>query len=113
GWIAFNLTAFGIAVLAHRTPWLSRVAHRARSTPADAASAPPGMAPAAAMAPAPVTPAEAAAANPTAAFLMPLLAILAAGMISHALSAGFEFLYPLRWIAALAVLWYYRKDYST
>ena len=31
GWIAFNLTAFGIAVLAHNSPWVSRVAHRTRS----------------------------------------------------------------------------------
>jgi len=39
GWIAFNLTAFGIAVLAHRTPWLSRVAHRARTAAPDAPDA--------------------------------------------------------------------------
>ena len=42
---------------------------------------------------------------------MPLLAILAAGMVSHALSAGFEFLYPLRFLAALAVLWIFRQSY--
>jgi exosortase E/protease (VPEID-CTERM system) len=86
GWIAFNLTAFGIAVLAHHAPSVSRAAHRARSV--------------------------SAARNPTAAYLMPLLAILAAGMISHALSAGFEFLYPLRFVAALTVLWLYRKSYA-
>jgi exosortase E/protease (VPEID-CTERM system) len=95
GWIAFNLTAFGIAVLAQRIPWMSRVAHRARSAPPDATSAAPE-----------------ATANPTAAYLMPLLAILAAGMVSHALSAGFEFLYPLRFVAALAALWIYRKSYT-
>ena len=43
---------------------------------------------------------------------MPLLAILAAGMVSHALSAGFEFLYPLRLVAALAALWVYRRSYG-
>jgi exosortase E/protease (VPEID-CTERM system) len=94
GWIAFNLTAFGIAVLAHRSPWLSRVARR----PDTAA---PDDAPALAARPA----------NPTAAYLMPLLAILAAGMVSHALSAGFEFLYPLRFVAAAAALWLYRGSY--
>lgn len=94
GWIAFNLTAFGIAVLAQRTPWVSRVAHRNAVAHPRASSQNP-----------------AAGANPTAAYLMPLLAILAAGMISHALSAGFEFLYPLRFVAALAVLWVYRKSY--
>jgi CAAX prenyl protease-like protein len=33
-------------------------------------------------------------------------------MISHALSAGFEFLYPLRLVAAIAALWMYRKSYA-
>jgi exosortase E/protease (VPEID-CTERM system) len=100
GWIAFNLTAFGIAVLAHNTPWVSRVAHRSRSGPPEASAA------SAAAAPAPT-------ANPTAAYLMPLLAILAAAMVSHAFSAGFEFLYPLRFVAALAVLWAFRKSYAS
>jgi exosortase E/protease (VPEID-CTERM system) len=91
GWIVFNLTAFGIAVLAHNTPWVSRVAHRTRSGSSAADPVP--------------------AVNPTAAYLMPLLAILAAGMVSHALSAGFEFLYPLRFLAALAALWVFRQSY--
>ncbi|MGD0501654.1 MAG: exosortase E/protease, VPEID-CTERM system [Steroidobacteraceae bacterium] len=95
GWIAFNLTALGIAVLAHHTPWVSRVADRARSVSQEAAVASP-----------------IASGNATAAYLMPLLAILAAGMVSHALSAGFEFLYPLRFVAALTVLWLYRKRYA-
>ncbi|HTB28523.1 MAG TPA: exosortase E/protease, VPEID-CTERM system, partial [Steroidobacteraceae bacterium] len=100
GWIAFNLTAFGIAVVAQRTPWVSRVAHRDRAVRrSGAARGTPG----------PQNPA--AGGNPTAAYLMPLLAIVAAGMISHALSAGFEFLYPLRLVAALAALWIYRRSY--
>ena len=94
GWIAFNLTAFGIAVLAQRTPWVSRVAHRSALPHGSLEPQNP-----------------AAGGNPTAAYLMPLLAILAAGMISHALSAGFEFLYPLRFVAALAALWVYRRGY--
>ena len=51
------------------------------------------------------------AASLTEAFLMPLLAILAAAMISRTLYAGFEWLYPLRVLAALAALWIYRKHY--
>jgi CAAX prenyl protease-like protein len=43
---------------------------------------------------------------------MPLLVILAAGMIAHALSTGFELLYPLRFIGALAALWFYRRCYT-
>jgi hypothetical protein len=50
--------------------------------------------------------------NPTAAFLVPLLAVLAAGMLARALSDGFEFLYPLRLLAAVAVLWCCRKSYA-
>jgi exosortase E/protease (VPEID-CTERM system) len=87
GWIAFNSVALGVAVLAKRSSWL----RRGPSAPAAAAHAD----------------------NATAAYLMPLLAILAAGMIAHALSAGFELLYPLRLVAAIAVLWVYRKSYAT
>ncbi len=97
GWIGFNLTAFGIAVLAQRTPWLSRVAHHSPEQSGRAA---------------PAAPAAPAADNPTAAYLVPLLAILAAGMVSHAASAGFEFLYPLRLVAALVALWAYRHRYA-
>jgi CAAX prenyl protease-like protein len=51
--------------------------------------------------------------SPTAAFLIPLLAILAAGMIARLLSEGFEFLYPLRLLAAVVALWFYRKNYAS
>jgi exosortase E/protease (VPEID-CTERM system) len=102
GWIAFNLVALGVAMMARRSSWM----RRSVSAPAAAQGAANATADTAAAD-------NAAADNATAAYLMPLLAILAAGMIAHALSAGFEFLYPLRWIAALAVVWYYRKAYST
>jgi exosortase E/protease (VPEID-CTERM system) len=97
GWIAFNLVALGVAVLAKHTSWL----HRSAAAPAAIASedTPPA--------------ATASADNPTAAYLMPLLAILAAGMIAHALSAGFDLLYPLRCVAAVAALWFYRRSYAT
>jgi CAAX prenyl protease-like protein len=47
--------------------------------------------------------------NPTAAYLMPLLAILAAGVLSQATSSGFEMLYALRPAAGLWVLAHYRS----
>jgi exosortase E/protease (VPEID-CTERM system) len=89
GWIAFNVVALGVAMVAKRSSWLQRSA------------APP--------------PAAAAGSNnnATAAYLMPLLGILAAGMIAHALSAGFELLYPLRLVAAVAILWVYRASFAT
>ena len=40
------------------------------------------------------------------------LAILAAAMIARAASSGFEWLYPLRFIAAAGVLWFYRRKYA-
>jgi exosortase E/protease (VPEID-CTERM system) len=83
GWIAFNLAAFGVAIFARQSSWLNRGARQ------------------------PAVRAE----NPTAAYLMPLLAILAAGMVAHALSAGWDWLYPLRLIAAAAVLWVYKRSY--
>ncbi len=83
GWIAFNVAAFGVAILARRSPWLNRTA---RQPPASANDG-------------------------TAAYLMPLLAILAAGMLAHALSAGFDLLYPLRLACAAIVLWVYRHRY--
>jgi exosortase E/protease (VPEID-CTERM system) len=84
GWIAFNTAACGLVFLSRRSRWL----HRAAAEP----SAP-----------------SAATHNPTAAYLMPLLAILAAGVVSRAMSSDFEALYPLRLIAGAAMLWVYRQ----
>jgi CAAX prenyl protease-like protein len=120
GWIAFNLAAFGIAILAHTNPWLSRAAaerraaRRLQSAPAAEAGVGAGVSTGAAASGAahPDAAARTADGNPTAAYLMPLLAILAAGMIAHALSADFELWYPLRLAVALAVLWIYRRAYA-
>jgi CAAX prenyl protease-like protein len=43
---------------------------------------------------------------------MPLLAVLAAGAVSHALSGRFEYLYPLRLIACLIALVHYRRRFG-
>jgi exosortase E/protease (VPEID-CTERM system) len=86
GWIAFNAVAFAVAILARHSPWLNRIARdRSQSDTGE---------------------------NPTAPYLVPLLAILAGGMIAHALSAGFDVLYPLRLIAGAAALWFYRQHYK-
>jgi exosortase E/protease (VPEID-CTERM system) len=81
GWIAFNTVAVGIAVWTHRSRWLNRGEVPLEGNQSD---------------------------NPTAVFLMPLLAILAAGMLSHTLSGRFEWLYPLRLFACLAAIVIYR-----
>ena len=104
GWIAFNLAAFGIALLAHTNPWLSRVAAERRARTAEVSGA-------SAAAHLEARPRDVDS-NPTAPYLMPLLAILAAGMIARSLSADFESWYPLRLAAALAALWVYRRAYA-
>ncbi len=90
GWIAFNTAAFAVALVARRSTWLNRTAHERRATGVDL---------------------SVQTENPTAPYLVPLLVLLAAGMLSHALSAGFELLYPLRLVAAAIALWAYRRHY--
>ena len=79
GWIAFNCAACGVAFASRRSRWLNRRAAQAATEETS---------------------------NPTAAYLLPFLAILAAGMISRAASSGFETWYALRLLAAAAVLPY-------
>ena len=84
GWIAFNVVALGFSVAARRVPWFTTLnQHRDPSST-----------------------------NPTATYLLPFLGILAAGMIATAASAGFEWLYPIRFAAAGGVLWFCRREYA-
>ena len=82
GWIAFTAAAMALAYFSRRSPWMNRHASALR------------------------TPAH----NPAAAFLMPFLALLAAGMLAHALSSGFEYLYALRLLGCGAAFWVYRRS---
>jgi hypothetical protein len=84
GWIAFNGVALGFALVSRRLPWFTHAA------PAEL---------------------DRVERNATAPYLVPFLAILAAAMISRAASGGFEWLYPLRFVAAAAALWFFRKEY--
>ncbi len=112
GWIAFNCVAGAIAFASRRSRWLSRTARDAATHGAGAsvgAGAGAGVvadASARAMGsgggPADTVRSE----NPTAAYLLPFLLILAAGMLARAVSNGFETLYGLRLIAAAgAIVW--------
>ena len=83
GWIAFNAVACGLAYFSRRSAWMNRIARGPDETIHTY--------------------------NPTAPYLVPLLAIIAAGTLSHALSGRFEIFYPLRFIAALAALVAYRR----
>jgi exosortase E/protease (VPEID-CTERM system) len=86
GWIAFNAVAFGFVAIAGRLPWISvrDSGAAAEKEPAYYAAAP---------------------------WLVPFLAILAAGMLARAATAAFEWLYPLRFGACVAALWIFRKKY--
>lgn len=89
GWISFNLAACGLVFVSRGSRWLTTGTATPTST-----SAGPVM--------------EAGARNPTAAYLVPFLAVLAAGMISRASSGHFETWYALRLLAggaALAAYW--------
>ena len=86
GWISFNAVAFGLCIVARRSPWFSthaQPAEPARSTE-----------------------------DATGAYLIPFLAILGVGMLVRAASAGFESLYPLRLVAAAVALWIFRRTYK-
>jgi exosortase E/protease (VPEID-CTERM system) len=85
GWIAFTTVACALVFFSRRSAWLNRAAIR-HDAPA------------------------AAAHNPTGTYLLPLLAILAAGALSHAMSGRFERFYPLRLAAGLAALAFYRRE---
>jgi exosortase E/protease (VPEID-CTERM system) len=85
GWILFNAIALGFAAASSRLPWLSREVE------------PP--------------PTGVASTNATATYLGPFLAILAASFVSKGVSGTFEWLYPLRFVAPLLALWFFRADY--
>jgi exosortase E/protease (VPEID-CTERM system) len=84
GWMAFIAVACGLVLLSRQSSLLNRTAVQSRTSPTTY--------------------------NPTAVYLMPLLAILAAGALSRAMSGSFEFFYPLRLIAGLLMLLRYRRS---
>ena len=83
GWIAFNVVACALVFFSRRSSWFNR--HAASSEASEATE------------------------NPTAAYLMPLLGVLAAGALSGAMSGGFESFYALRLLAGLGFLFLYRR----
>jgi exosortase E/protease (VPEID-CTERM system) len=84
GWLAVNAVALGLVAVAQRARFV-------RAGPAAAAVGNP---------------------PPTAAYLVPLLALVAAAMLTGALCDGFDRLYPARVLAALAALAYFRRAYT-
>ena len=96
GWIAFTAVALTFSMATRKLSCLQR---GPASTPKD---------PTIAGTP---TANETAESPAVAAYLVPFLAILAASFISKSASGYFEWLYPLRFIAAAVALWYFRSEY--
>jgi exosortase E/protease (VPEID-CTERM system) len=99
GWIAFNCAAGAVAYASLRSRWLAVAPVTGSIRQPIAAHEDP--------------PRAASGDNPTAAYLMPFLAILAMGMLARAVSSGFETLYVLQLIAAAAALLVYRRTLAS
>ncbi len=84
GWISFNLIGLGLITVAQRSRFF-------------AAAARSGVIP---------------RSSPTAAYLMPLLVLVGASMVTGAFSSGFDRYYPLRMAAVATALVFYRSEYS-
>jgi exosortase E/protease (VPEID-CTERM system) len=94
GWIAFTGVALAFSMASRKLSWL-------RMMPAEGQ-----------MRTARETIAEENGESPaTIAYLVPFLVMLAASFVSKAVSGGFEWLYPLRFIAAVIALWHFRSEY--
>ncbi len=96
GWIAFNCIALSFAVLTRHVPWFASATFASNKIASDSLVSKKS---------------THAVHDATAAYLTPFLAILAAAMISRAASGGFEWLYPLRFVAAAGALWFFRSEY--
>jgi exosortase E/protease (VPEID-CTERM system) len=96
GWILFSCVALGFLLAVNHVSWF-RIAGSTEAVVG-------GPAPHAILDPLAET-------NVAAVYLMPFLTILAAGLVSVAVSDGFEWFYGLRLLAALAVFCAYRREY--
>ena len=99
GWIAFTLVALVFSMATRKISWAQKVPISAAAPLTGAAGA--------------AISEERGESPATAAYLVPFLAILAASFLSKAVSGYFEWLYPLRFIAAVIALWYFRRAYRT
>ena len=86
GWLAFNAVGLALVALLNRGRFFMKA-------PADAG-------------------ARAQVDDSTTAYLAPFLVVMASAMLTGAFSAGIDWLYPVRVLAAVWVLWVFRKSYS-
>jgi exosortase E/protease (VPEID-CTERM system) len=96
GWILFSCVALGFLLTVNNVAWFRQSGPALGAVPSPAPQVSGG---------------PLAATNAAAVYLLPWLAILAAGLLAEAASDGFEWMYALRLIAALAVFYAYRRQY--
>jgi exosortase E/protease (VPEID-CTERM system) len=96
GWILFSCVALAFLLTVNNVAWFRLSGSIPATAPSTAAQA---------------NELPLATTNLAAVYLLPWLAILAAGLLAVAASDGFEWMYALRLIAALAVLYAYRRHY--
>jgi exosortase E/protease (VPEID-CTERM system) len=89
GWITFTAVALVFSMATQKLSWVRKAPAEASSSVANPQAEVRGEAPA------------------IRAYLVPFLAILAAAFVSRAASGYFEWLYPLRFVVAAAVLWHF------
>jgi exosortase E/protease (VPEID-CTERM system) len=85
GWVLFCAIALGFVTLARRSPWFSTIAQQNDDVSVNAAAA----------------------------YLMPLLTLLATALVTGLFTLDFDWLYPLRVATALAVILAYRAQYRS
>ncbi len=103
GWIAFTLVALTFSVSARTIRWFR--------TPLSYSTNPSLPATASTELQETIVSTNEKGESPViAAYLVPFLAILAASFLSRAASGSFEWLYPLRFVAAALALWHYRDE---
>jgi exosortase E/protease (VPEID-CTERM system) len=84
GWLAFNAVALGLVAVSNRSRFFNAAISPHTNT-----------------------------SNPTAPYLAPFLVALAVAMVTGAFSSnGFDWLYPVRVLAVLGTIWYFRKAYA-
>ncbi len=106
GWITFIVVALGFFLATQRISWA-----RKQPIPVSSADGHPGMDGLTTDASALEHPIEDCGESPAIrTYLVPFLAILAASFVSKAASGYFEWLYPLRFVVAVIVLWHFRPE---
>jgi exosortase E/protease (VPEID-CTERM system) len=108
GWIAFTIVALGFTLVAQKLAWVRK--------PIPSITSPAGGTATGETSKETRAPAELEIARGESpaigAYLVPFLAILGASFLSKAASGTFEWLYPLRFVAAATAIWVFRSEYK-